>query len=113
MKTARLVFVSTPYASIDCSDRDRNYYARKLALEACRVVRLNGYEPLSPVLAFMEVYSELEREKIMQNCYELISVCSFYYFHNCKWSEKSRGMQEERDYAKLLGVAELKFSLFD
>lgn len=113
MKTARLVFVSTPYASIDCRERDRNYYAKKIALEACHIVRLNGYEPLSPVLAFMDVYSELEREKVMNNCLELIGVCSFYYFHNCKWSEKSSGMKEERKHARELGVSELKFSLFE
>lgn len=61
-----LVFVSSPFASIECKERDRNYYAKELALEACRQVRLNGYEPISPVLAWMDVYSELEREKVIK-----------------------------------------------
>ncbi|EJP75070.1 DUF7768 domain-containing protein [Campylobacter sp. FOBRC14] len=113
MRSARLVFVSTPYASIECKDRDRNYYARQFALEACSIVRQNGYEPISPVLAFMDVYSELEREDVMKACLELLSVCSYYYFHPCKFSDKSRGMQEERDYARELGITELKFSLFE
>lgn len=113
MKTARLVFVSTPYASIDCKDRDRDYYARQIALEACHKVRCEGYEPLSPVLAFMGVYSELEREKIMQNCEELIRVCSYYYYHETKWSAKSKGMQAERAWAREYGLSELKFSLFE
>lgn len=112
MKTARLVFVSTPYASIECKERDRKYYARKIALEACRQVRLSGYEPLSPVLAFMDVYSDLEREKVMKNCEELLGVCSYYYFYPCEFSKNSKGMAYERKIARELGVAELKFSLF-
>ena len=64
MKKINLVFVSSPYASIKCKERDRNYYAKQLALEACHQVRLNGYEPLSPVLAFMDIYSEFERYKV-------------------------------------------------
>lgn len=59
MKMTNLVFVSTPYASIKCKDEDRNYYAKRIAIEACHQVRLNGYEPLSPVLAFMYIYNEL------------------------------------------------------
>lgn len=113
MRTARLVFVSSPYASIECRERDRGYYARKLALEACVLIRREGYEPISPVLAFMGVYSELERDKIMQNCYELLSVCSYYYFFDSKWSKASKGMQTERQWARELGVSELKLSLFD
>ncbi|WP_169767259.1 hypothetical protein [Campylobacter curvus] len=113
MRSARLVFVSTPYASIECKDRDRNYYARQFALEAYRIVRQNGYKPISPVIAFMDVYGEFEREEVMEASFELLSVCSYYYFHPCKFSDKSRGMQEERDYARELGITELKFSLFE
>ena len=41
-RTARLVFVSSPYASIPCKhERDRDYYARKLAEQACAIVRAN------------------------------------------------------------------------
>lgn len=110
---ANLVFVSTPYASIKCKERDRNYYAKQLALEACHQVRLNGYEPLSPVLAFMYIYNELDRIKVLQNCEELLKVCKYYYFYNCEFSKHSKGMAYERDLAHKLGVKELKFSLFD
>ena len=113
MKTARLVFVSTPYSSIECKDRDRNYYARQIAQQACSIVRQNGYEPISPVLAWMDVYSELERERVMKNCEELLRVCSYYYRHSCKWSDNSKGMQEEAAWAKEYGLSELKFSLFE
>ena len=112
-KTARLVFVSTPYASIECKDRDRNYYARQIAQQACSIVRQNGYEPISPVLSWMDVYSELERERVMKNCEELLRVCSYYYRHPCKWSDNSKGMQEEAAWAKEYGLSELKFSLFE
>ncbi|MDY6119993.1 MAG: hypothetical protein SPI03_01435 [Campylobacter sputorum] len=112
-RTARLCFVSSPYGAINCKERDRNYYAKKLAVEACDIVRKNGYEPISPVLAWMDLYSELERERVMKNCLELLGVCSFYYFHNCEWSKNSSGMKEELEYARELGVAELKFSLFE
>ncbi|PSM52770.1 hypothetical protein CBLAS_0897 [Campylobacter blaseri] len=112
-RVSKLVFVSTPYASIDCRDRDRNYYAKQLALEACRQVRLNGYEPISPVLAWMDIYSEMEREKVMDMCYELLSMCSYYYYHNCKWAKSSKGMAQERVWARELGITELKFSLFE
>lgn len=113
-RTARLCFVSSPYASIPCKhERDRDYYARKLAEQACAIVRANGYEPISPVLAWMGVYSELERDRIMKNCEELLSVCSYYYFFACEGSENSKGMAYERELAKQLGVRELKFSLFD
>lgn len=113
MKMTNLVFVSSPYASIKCKERDRNYYAKQLALEACHQVRINGYEPISPVLAFMDIYSEFERYKVMQNCKELLSVCGYYYFHNCKYSKDSKGMAYERELAHKLGISELKFSLFD
>lgn len=109
----RLVFVSSPFASIECKERDRNYYAKELALEACRQVRLNGYEPISPVLAWMDVYSELEREKVMKNCEELMRACRYYYFYPCKFSKNSKGMAYERNFARELGLAELKFSIFD
>ncbi|PPB57601.1 hypothetical protein FFA43_01245 [Campylobacter hyointestinalis subsp. hyointestinalis] len=113
MRTARLVFVSTPYASIECKDRDRNYYAKQLALEACAIVRKNGYEPISPVLAFMDTHSEFEREVVMKNCEELLRVCSYYYYHECKFSKTSKGMATEREWAKEYGLTELKFSLFE
>lgn len=112
-KTARLVFVSTPYASIECKDRDRNYYARQIAQQACAIVRQNGYEPISPVLAWMDVYSELERERVMKNCEELLRVCSYYYRYPCKWSDKSEGVAQEAEWAKEYGLSELKFSLFE
>ena len=108
-----LVFVSSPFASIECKERDRNYYAKELALEACRLVRLNGYEPISPVLAWMDVYSELEREKMMKNCEELMRACRYYYFYPCEFSQNSKGMAYERKIARELGVTELKFSLFE
>ena len=113
MKTARLVFVSTPYASIECKDWDRNYYAKQIAQQACAIVRANGYEPISPVLAWMDVYSELERERVMKNCEELLRVCSYYYLYPCKWSDKSTGMAQEVVWAKEYGLSELKFSLFE
>ena len=113
MKTARLVFVSTPYSSIECKDRDRNYYAKQMAQQACAIVRANGYEPISPVLAWMDIYSELERERVMKNCEELLRVCSYYYSHTCKWSDKSKGMAQEAAWAKEYGLSELKFSLFE
>ncbi|ABS51360.1 DUF7768 domain-containing protein [Campylobacter hominis] len=110
---AKLVFVSTPYASIKCKDRDKNYIAKNIALEACHQVRLNGYEPISPVLAWMDVYSELEREKVMKNCEELMRACRYYYFYPCEFSQNSKGMAYERKIARELGVTELKFSIFD
>ena len=110
---AKLVFVSSPYSSIKCNDRDRNYIAKNIALEACRQVRLNGYEPISPVLARMDVYSELETEKVMKNCEELMKACRYYYFYPCKFSKNSKGMAYERNFARELGLAELKFSIFD
>lgn len=113
MKTARLVFVSTPYASIECKNWDRNYYARQIAKEACAIVRQNCYEPISPVLSWMDVYSELERDRVMKNCEELLRVCSYYYRHPCKWSDNSKGMATEREWAKEYGLTELKFSLFE
>lgn len=112
-KMAKLVFVSSPYSSIKCKDRDRNYIAKNIALEACRQVRLNGYEPISPVLAWMDVYSELEREKVMKNCEELLGACKYYYFYPCEFSQNSKGMAYERKIARKLGVTELKFSLFE
>lgn len=110
---AKLVFVSTPYASIECRERDRDYYAKELALQACSIVKQNGYEPISPVLAWMGVYSELECDKIMQNCEELIGACKYYYFHPCKWSKRSKGMAYEREIAQNKGLKTLKFSLFE
>ena len=100
MKTARLVFVSTPYSSIECKDRDRNYYAKQMAQQACAIVRANGYEPISPVLAWMDVYSELERERVMKNCEELLRVCSYYYSHPCKWSERVQAWHKRRRVLK-------------
>lgn len=108
MNTARLVFVSTPYAGIN-----RKYYAKKIALQACEIVKQNGYEPISPVLAFMDVYGEPQRDKIMRVCEELLRVCSYYYYHDCEAAKHSQGMAAEAAWAKEYSVTELKFSLFD
>lgn len=61
----------------------------------------------------MDVYSELDRIRVLQNCEELLKVCSYYYFYNCEFSKHSKGMAEERELARKFGLRELKFSLFD
>ena len=52
MKTARLVFVSTPYASIECRDKDRNYYAKQIEHQACSLMPLSIPSPIYSNFAY-------------------------------------------------------------
>ncbi|WP_081302510.1 DUF4406 domain-containing protein [Campylobacter fetus] len=111
-KTMRLVYVASPYASISVAkdENQRRFYAKKIAVSACKKVIEAGYEPISPVLAFSDIFDEkTDREKVMKACLELLSNCSYIYFANSVYSKNSAGMKMEKRYARELGITELEF----
>ena len=75
MKTARLVFVSTPYASIEYRYKDRNYYAKQIAHQACSLMRY-PYPLLYTLISQMsqthlydkECKHSLDTPKVLQLC---------------------------------------------
>ena len=106
----RMVYVATPYAGLNVSDINRPFAAKKLAIAECRKVIKAGYIPISPVLAFGEVFDEsADREKAINAGLELLSHCSYIYFSTHADAARSQGMKIEREYANELGLTELDF----
>ena len=106
----RMVYVATPYAGLNVSDINRPFAAKKLAIAECRKVIKAGYIPISPVLAFGEVFDEsADRDKAINAGLELLSHCSYIYFSTHADAARSQGMKIEREYANELGLTELDF----
>ena len=106
----RMVYVATPYAGLNVSDINRPFAAKKLAIAECRKVIKAGYIPISPVLAFGELFDEsADREKAINAGLELLSHCSYIYFSTHADAARSQGMKKEREYANELGLTELDF----
>lgn len=106
----RMVYVATPYAGLNVSDINRPFAAKKLAIAECRKVIKAGYIPISPVLAFGEVFDEsADRDKAINAGLELLSHCSYIYFSTHADAARSQGMKKEREYANELGLTELDF----
>lgn len=109
-QTMRMVYVATPYAGLNVSDINRPFAAKKLAIAECQKVIKAGYIPISPVLAFGEVFDEsADREKAINAGLELLSHCSYIYFSTHADAARSQGMKKEREYANELGLTELDF----
>ena len=109
-QTMRMVYVATPYAGLNVSDINRPFAAKKLAIAECRKVIKAGYIPISPVLAFGELFDEsADREKAINAGLELLSHCSYIYFSTHADAARSQGMKKEREYANELGLTELDF----
>jgi len=106
----RMVYVATPYAGLNVSDINRPFAAKKLAIAECQKVIKAGYIPISPVLAFGEVFDEsVDRDKAINAGLELLSHCSYIYFSTHADAARSQGMKKEREYANELGLTELDF----
>ena len=109
-QTMRMVYVATPYAGLNVSDINRPFAAKKLAIAECQKVIKAGYIPISPVLAFGEVFDEsADREKAINAGLELLSHCSYIYFSTHADAARSQGMKIAREYANELGLTELDF----
>lgn len=109
-QTMRMVYVATPYTGLNVSDINRPFAAKKLAIAECRKVIKAGYIPISPVLAFGEVFDEsVDRDKAVNAGLELLSHCSYIYFSTHADAARSQGMKIEREYANELGLTELDF----
>ena len=109
-QTMRMVYVATPYAGLNVSDINRPFAAKKLAIAECQKVIKAGYIPISPVLAFGEVFDEsVDRDKAVNAGLELLSHCSYIYFSTHADAARSQGMKIEREYANELGLTELDF----
>ena len=106
----RMVYVATPYAGLNVSDINRPFAAKKLAIAECQKVIKAGYIPISPVLAFGEVFDEsVDRDMAVNAGLELLSHCSYIYFSTHADAARSQGMKIEREYANELGLTELDF----
>lgn len=110
-ETMKLVYIASPYASISVAkdENQRRQYAKKIAIRECQKVIDAGYEPISPVLAFCDVFDESNRERVMNACLELLSHCSYIHYAKNVYSKDSAGMKAEKRYARELGITELEF----
>lgn len=109
-RTARLVYVASPYAGLRCGEASKHVVAVKLARDECRKVVRAGYTPISPVLAWHEMLDEKkDRETALNAGIELMSACSYIYFSKHPDSAFSNGMKMEREYAREIGLTELDF----
>lgn len=108
--TMRLVYVATPYAGLrGVSESNRPFLAKRIAKDTCKRVKEAGYTPISPILAFSEIFDEQkDRERVLEAGLELLSHCSYVYFYDLHPdSHLSEGMKKEREYARELGITEL------
>ena len=108
-----MVYLASPFRAITCNDRDRLYYARRVALEEAKKLKSHGYIPLSSVLLFGEIYNEQkERERALLSGRMLLECCDYIYVSTHKDSAKSEGIKAELAHAEKLGIIELKLELF-
>ena len=108
--TMRMVYVATPYAGLSgVSETNRPSLARYIAKNVCARVREAGYIPISPVLAFSDIFDEQkDRECVLDAGLELLSHCSYVYVYDLHPDAfNSEGMRKEREYARELGISEL------
>ena len=107
MKLNNFAFISSPYAAILRSKSDEDK-ARALIIQIARfgskLALQDGFVPFSPVLAFEGIYTESQREVIMQKCFEAISNSSVFYCVQTEYFSKSLGMQAERKLALELNM---------
>ena len=109
----RLVYVASPFRAIACPDRDRLYYAKRIALEEAKKLKGHGYIPLSPVLLFDGIYNEQkERELALKAGLALLETCDYIYVSTHRDSKNSEGIKAELEHAEKLGIIELKLELF-
>ena len=102
----KICYVASPVRSIlELEDYSPMGYEKvmALALEGCKEVKKKGYIPLSPVLLFMNIYSEkIEREEALNDGLALLTRCDCFY--EVKSAYISEGIVEEREFAQKLGL---------
>ena len=102
----KICYVASPVKSIlELEDYSPMGYdrVRALALEGCKEVKKRGYIPLSPVLLFMNIYSEkIERKEALNDGFMLLTRCDCFY--EVKTTYISEGIVEEREFAQKLGL---------
>ena len=109
----KLVYLASPFRAIACSERDRLYYARRVALEEAKKLKSHGYIPLSPVLLFGEIYNEQkERERALLSGRLLLECCDYIYVSTHRDAKNSEGIKAELAHAEKLGIVEMKLELF-
>ncbi|MGP1579962.1 MAG: DUF1937 family protein [Wolinella sp.] len=109
----KLVYLASPFRAITCSERDRLYYARRVALEEAKKLKSHGYIPLSPVLLFGEIYNEQkERELALKAGLALLETCDYIYVSTHRDAKNSEGIKAELAHAEKLGIIELRLELF-
>ena len=107
MKLNNFAFISSPYAAILRSESDEDK-ARDIIIQIARfgskLALQDGFVPFSPVLAFEGIYTEAQRDEIMQKCFEAISNSSVFYCVKTEYFSKSLGMQAERNLAVKINI---------
>lgn len=116
----KLVYVASPYKGLEFKDElskravkecanFRGIVAKLEALEACKRLKFYGYIPISPILAFEELYSEAtERKKVLEAGFTLLRACDHIYIHKCDGWDKSEGIQKELKKAEQWGITEIE-----
>lgn len=103
----KLAFISSPYAAVFEAIND-SQKAREIALDLARnggkMAARDGFVPFSPVLSFDGIFSETQRDEIMQKCFDAICESSVFYCVKSEFFERSTGMQEELKFAKNLAI---------
>lgn len=109
----KLVYVMSPYKDVKPTRyKTARGVAEAIALKACEEVKTAGFVPISPVLAFENVYSEERRDEVMEACFVLLNKCDLFYVARSEFTGASEGIKQELAWAKELQINELKISLF-
>lgn len=103
------VYVATPYAALRCRDGDRADLAKRIAVCECKLLRLLGYEPLSPILWLDGKYDEdTRRDEVLAAGLRLLENCDYFYESKHKDAKRSQGIKLEREFAEANGIPQLK-----
>lgn len=116
----KLVYVASPYRGLEFKDElskkadiecvsFRGIAAKLEAKKACERLKYYGYVPISPILSFSEIYSEIrERKEALQAGFILLRACDYIYVHKCDGWDKSEGIKEELKKAEKWGIQEIE-----
>lgn len=89
------------YKARGLDEREAITQIEYFAHQGCWAVKEGGSIPVSPILAFMGVYSEYEeREKIEEACETLLKCCQMLFVVDTPYNQYSNGIKKEIEVAR-------------
>ena len=105
------VYVATPYGALKCQDDMRDYLAQNIARGECAKITRAGFEAVSAVLELAGQLDEATpRDLALQKGLKMLEECDHIYVCDHPDVKDSKGIAAELEYAKKLGLSQLKLN---